>query len=134
MAVRKDDAPAGDQAAITNVAWIDGFFRRRWIDSDHLRLTQAAGAVAPTSGVLLASLLVDNSAVTTEFNGLTAVAPIRRHEPDGAVAVPVVVPVHECADPAASLCLAAEGPPGVIRPVFHGAEQRLRVGWAQTTH
>ena len=76
----------------------------------------------------LAGLLVDKSAVTTEFIGLTAVALIRRHEPDGTVAVPVVVPVHECTGPAAGLFLAAEGPPGVIRPVLDRAEQRLRVG------
>ena len=75
--------------------------------------------------MLLAGLLVDKSAVTTEFNGLTAVPLIRRHEPDGAVAVPVVVPVHECHHPGAGLFLAAEGPSGVIRSVFDRSEQRL---------
>ena len=99
-----------------------------WIDPDHLRLTPAAGAAAPAEGVPLASLLVDTGAVTTEFNGLTAVALIRRHEPDGTVAVPVVVPVHECTGPAAGLLLAAEGTPGVVRSVFDRGEQRLRVG------
>jgi hypothetical protein len=78
--------------------------------------------------VSLAGLLVDKSAVTTEFNGLTAVALIRRHEPDGTMAVPVVVLVHECTGPAAGRLLPAEGPPGVIRPVLDRAEQRLRVG------
>jgi hypothetical protein len=79
VAVRKDDAPAADQASIGQRSWIDGVFRWRWIDPDHPRLTPAASAAAPTAGVSLAGLLVDKSAVTTEFNGLTAVALIKLH-------------------------------------------------------
>jgi hypothetical protein len=53
--------------------------------------------------------------VATEYTGLTGLALIRRPEPDGTVAVSVVVLVHECTGPAADLFLAAEGPPVDLR-------------------
>ena len=43
----------------------------------------------------LACLFVDDSAVTTDLDGLTAVALVGRHEFDAAMAVPVVVPVRK---------------------------------------
>ena len=76
----------------------------------------------------LAGLLIDTGTVPADTTGLTAVALIRRHEPDGAVAVPMVVPVHEFRHPAAGFFLAAEGTPGVVRSVLDRAEQLLRVG------
>jgi len=76
----------------------------------------------------LASLFVDTGPVTTDLVGLAAVALVGRHEPDGAVAVVVVVPVHECRHPQASLFLTAEGTSGIVRPVFHRAEQGFGVG------
>jgi hypothetical protein len=53
---------------------------------------------------------------------------LRGHEPDGAVAVFMHVPVHECRRPLAGLFLAGKGPTGVVGPVFGRAEQRLGVG------
>ena len=76
----------------------------------------------------LTGLFVQLGSLAADRNGLTAVALIGRHEPDAAVAVLVVVPVHECTSPGAGLFHAAEWPSGVVRPVFRGAEQRLRVG------
>jgi hypothetical protein len=61
-------------------------------------------------------------ALTADHNGLTAVRPIGRHGPDGAVAVPTVVPVRKCTDPAAGLVRAAEGPPRVVQPIVGRAE------------
>lgn len=54
-----------------------------------------AGGAAPAAGMTLAGLLVDAGAVATDRNGLAAMALIRRHKPDGAVAMLVVVPVHD---------------------------------------
>jgi hypothetical protein len=40
----------------------------------------------------------------------------------------MAVPMHECRRPPAGLLLVCKGSAGVLRPVFGGAEQRLRVG------
>jgi hypothetical protein len=45
--------------------------------------------------VSFAHLIVDDSAVTTDLDGLTAVALMGRHEFDAAMAVPVVVAVRK---------------------------------------
>ena len=76
----------------------------------------------------LTGLFVQLGSLAADRNGLAAMALIGIHEPDAAVAVLVVVPVHECTGPGAGFFHAVEWPPGVVRPVFHGAEQRLRVG------
>ena len=88
----------------------------------------AAGCAGPAAGVPLAGLLIDLGTMPADRCGSSAVALIRRHEPDGAVAVPMVVPVHKCAGPTEGLLQAAEGPPGVVRPVLDRAEQGFRVG------
>jgi hypothetical protein len=78
--------------------------------------------------VSLASLLVDDSAVTTDLDGLTAVTLLRRHELDAAVVVPMVVPIDKRRDPLAGLVLAGKWPSRVIRPVLRCAKQRFGVG------
>jgi len=85
-------------------------------------------AAAPATWMPLTCSVVDLGPVTTDRDGLATVALSRRHEPDGAVVVPVVVPVHECRHPGAGLFIAEEGPSGIIRSVFDGAEQRFREG------
>jgi len=45
--------------------------------------------------VFLTLLLIDDSAVTADLDGLTTVTLLGRHELDAAVAVTVVVPVHK---------------------------------------
>jgi len=45
--------------------------------------------------VSLARLLVDDSGVTTDLDGLTSVTLVGCHELDAAVAVPMVVPVRK---------------------------------------
>ena len=65
------------------------------IDPDHLRLTPTAGGSTPAAGMALTGLFVQLGSLAADRNGLTAVALIGRHEPDAAVAVLVVVPVHE---------------------------------------
>jgi len=76
----------------------------------------------------LTSQVIDLRSLATNFNGLAAVALIGCDEPDAAVAVLVVVPVHERHHPGAGLFHGLEWPPGVVRPVFDRTEQRLRVG------
>ena len=63
-------------------------------------------------------LLVDAGAVSADRNGFSAVALGRRHEPDAAVAMLVVVPIHECRYPGAGLLCALERTPRVVRPVL----------------
>jgi hypothetical protein len=109
MAVRKDDAPAAYQATMAILAELMSFSCSGGLIQATPRLIPAARAAALTAGVSLACPLDDKSAVTTEFNGLTAVPLIRRHEPDGTVAVPLVVPVHKRTVPSAGLFLAREG-------------------------
>lgn len=75
----------------------------------------------------LASLFVDIDPVIADLIGLAAMPLGGRHEPDSAVAVIVVVPVHECRHPEAGVVLAAERSNGVIRLVLERAEQRFRV-------
>ena len=83
---------------------------------------------SPAEWMTLTGQLVDAGTVAADLNGFAAVALRWRHEPDTAVAVLIVVPAHKCCHPAASLCHALEWPPGVVRPVFQGVEQRFRVG------
>jgi hypothetical protein len=75
-------------------------------------LTPAEGAAAPASGVPVTSLLGDTGTVKTDFFGLVAMALIGCNETDTAVALPVVVPVHECTHPQPGLFYALEGSPG----------------------
>ena len=63
-----------------------------------------------------------------ELNDFSAVSLSRRHEPDAAGAVLVVVPVHESRHPQACFVLAAEGPLEVVRTVLDRAEPPLREG------
>ena len=93
-------------------------FRWRRIDSDNLRLTPAASAAAPAAGMPLASLLVDAGALLADCINLASIALIGCHEPDAAVAVLVVVPIHKDRHPVAGLLDALEWPAGVVRPVF----------------
>lgn len=74
------------------------------------------GTAAPAACLSLAGLLGDTGVVSADSNGLAAVAPMGRHEPYGAVSMPVVVLVHECHHSCAGLFLSAEGPPGIVRP------------------
>ena len=73
----------------------------------------------------LTGLFIDLSTVAADLNSLTAMALLRRHKLDAAVAVLVVIPVHTGGNPEAGLLLAAEWPAGVVGPVFNGAEQRF---------
>ena len=75
----------------------------------------------------LAGPLIDLRALVADRRGLAAVPLLRRDEPDGAVAVLMDVPVHECRRPLAGLLLAGKGPTGVVGPVLGRAEQRLGV-------
>lgn len=76
----------------------------------------------------LSGLLIDQLALLADRRGHAAVALLRRDEPDGAVAVLMDIPVHECRCPLAGFLLAGKGPVGVLRPVLGGAEQGLGVG------
>ncbi len=73
-------------------------------------------------------LLEDTGTVATDFLGFAVMALIERNETYTTVAVLVVVSVHECTHSQTGFLHALEGSPGVVRPVFHSAEQRLREG------
>jgi hypothetical protein len=103
----------------------DGLFWWQRIDPDHLRLTTATVAPAQIAEMLLSGLLVHVGTLSADGVGLTAVKMIRLDEPDSAVAVPVVVPVHECRHPAAGHLHAEEWTVGIVLTVFHLVEQRF---------
>jgi hypothetical protein len=71
----------------------------------------------------LACLFVDESAVTTDLDGLTAVALLGRHEFDAAVAVQALVPVHKGRHLLKGGLFAREWPTWLVRPVFGHAEE-----------
>ena len=75
----------------------------------------------------LAGSFVDDTAVTADLHGLAIVTLLWRHELDAAVAVLVVVPVNELCHPLTGLIFGGERFAGVVRPVFHCAEQRFGV-------
>ena len=75
----------------------------------------------------LTSLLVDDSTVPADLQGLAAVALVGRHELDTAVAVPLVVPLHERRHPQAGFLSAGKRPSWVLRPVFRCSEQGFGV-------
>ena len=58
----------------------------------------------------LTGQLVDAGTVSADLNGFSAMALRWRHEPDAAVAVLVVVPIHESRDPGAGLLDTLEWP------------------------
>ncbi len=66
----------------------------------------------------LTGLLVDVGTVAADRNGFSAVAQGRRHEPDAAVTVPIVVPAHEPRHPGAGLLDALERTPLIVLPVL----------------
>jgi len=101
----------------------------RWgIDPHHHWLTLTASGPTPTAGMTLSRLLIHLGTMATDGQCLSAVPLIRRHKSDATMAVPMVVPLHKCRYPCAGFLHALEGPAGVIRPVFHCAEQRFRKG------
>ena len=81
----------------------------------------------PTPWIELASLFVDDSPLSADLHGLSAVTLQRRYELDTAVAVPVVVPVHKRHHPLAGFFPAGEWAAWVIRTVFGSPEQGFRV-------
>jgi len=78
--------------------------------------------------MLLTSLLADDTPVPADLHGLSAVALVGRDELDAAVAVPVVVPIHERGDPQACILHAGNGSTRVVRLVFRCPEQGFGVG------
>ena len=67
---------------------------------------------APARWIGTAGFLVDISSLLADCIGGTAMTLMGRHEFDGAVPVSVVVPVHKCSYPFASLVLACKGRAG----------------------
>jgi hypothetical protein len=75
----------------------------------------------------LVGLVVNLGTALADFNGLAAMALVRRHELDAAVTVPVIAPVDERHHPSAGLAFAAKRPAGVVASVLECSEQRFRV-------
>ena len=100
---------------------------RRWIDPYDLRLTPAAGASRPSTWMSLSGLRIDLVTSCADGDSLTAVALVRRHELDAAMAVFMVIPLHKGRHPQAGLLFGSEWAVGVVRPVFDRAEQGFRV-------
>ena len=66
--------------------------------------------------------------MSADLHSLATVTLLRRDELDATVAVLVVVPGDERCHPLTGLIFGGEGFAGVVRPVFHRAEQRFGVG------
>jgi len=91
-------------------------------------LTPAADIPTSMARMTLTGLLVDADTVAADCDGFSSVALGWRHELDAAVAVLVVVAIHELRHPGAGLLDVGEWLAWVVRHVPHRAEQRLRVG------
>ena len=76
----------------------------------------------------LTRLLENPGTVLADFNGLGAMAMLRRHKLDSAVAVLVVVPISKRCDPLGSMDFACEWFARVIGPICRRAEKRFGVG------
>jgi hypothetical protein len=63
-----------------------------------------AGGSNPAEWMTLTGQLVNADTVASDLNGISAVALRWLHEPDAAVAVLIVVPVHKDCHPAAGAC------------------------------
>lgn len=97
--------------------------RNRWgWWSAYARLT------APTGGVGLPGRLIDGMALGQHLGILPSMSLCRCHQADPAVAMLVVVPLHEAGHPLAGVVDGSEPINGVARAVLAGAKQRLRVG------
>jgi hypothetical protein len=93
VTARRDEDPADVQAAIVNVAGVFNFCCR-WVDPIHFWLTPTADCLLSAQWIALAGLFVDDSAVTADLYGLTAVTLVGCHELDPALAVMPVVPIR----------------------------------------
>lgn len=78
--------------------------------------------------IALACLLIDVGTVSADCSGFSAVVLSWRHESDSTVPLPIVVQADERCHPGAGLFTAREWSAGVVRPVFHLAEQGFGVG------
>lgn len=87
-----------------------------------------ARLTAPTGGVGLPGRLIDGMALGQHLGILPSMPLCRCHQADPAVAMLVVVPLHEAGHPLAGVVDASEPINGVARAVLAGAKQRLRVG------
>ena len=65
------------------------------VDPHHFWLPPTAWGPSPPPGMALTGLFIDVSTVAADLNSLTAMALLRRHKLDAAVAVLVVIPVHK---------------------------------------
>jgi hypothetical protein len=74
-----------------------------------------------------AGLLIDGLALGEDGPIIAAMTLLGRDEADTAVAVRVVIAVHELLHPSAGLVEAGKATDGVIRTVLAGAEQRLGI-------
>lgn len=116
MIAENDDASATVQAANANTNY------------SVIGQAPAVAAATPATWMSLMGRVIDPVPVQRDRDGLAAVTRVGRHQPDDALAVPVVGPVHESHHPGPGLFLAAEGNSGVIRSVLDRAEQRFRKG------
>jgi len=97
-------------------SWFEFIFRWRWIDPNHFWLTPTADWSWPSPWIELSGSFVDDSAMSTDLEGLTAMALVWRHELDAAMAVAAVEPVSKWRHPLVGLLLAGEWTAWVINP------------------
>lgn len=77
--------------------------------------------------VVLARLLADHGAVRPNFQGLTTVTLLGRHELDAAVAVLLVVPVEGRCHPLTCLVFRGKCFAGLIRPILSAPQDFLHI-------
>ena len=83
------------------------------------------GATGHRQGIPLTSLFIDVSTVAADLNSITAMALLRLHKLVAAVAVLVVILVHNSGNQEAGFHYVAEWLAGVVGPVLKGVEQRF---------
>ena len=97
------------------------------VEPDGLDGIPVADPARPATGMAPTSFLVERRALREDGRILALVALGRGNEADGAVAMLMVVPLHEVQDPEAGLVQTVEAVYRIVRPVLAGAEQRFAV-------
>ena len=90
-------------------------------------MTPATRVSAAACWIRPAGVLIDRGTLLANGDGRSAVSLNGCYVFDAAVAMPVVIPVDELGDPLTGLVFVGKWLAGVIRPIFHRADQRFRV-------
>jgi hypothetical protein len=96
-----------------------------WVERDGLDPFEGAAGSRPSLWIVAARCFVDDRALLEDEHVVTSVTLAGSNEADGAVAVLIVVPGHEPADPGLGSEQRSEGLGRVFGAVLHRSEERL---------